>query len=138
MGFSALMWKVFGEEGVMIRFGALWKQRMIDLSKRRKDRDRFLALLEKAEISHYLDIHQKLHVFRMELPVECTAEDVEFLKGFVQRIVKSTEYPMVELDDDEQKAILIISAEEPEDEHATRMSSWYKMKQDEDAKRGAN
>ena len=34
------MWKVFGEEGVMVQFGPLWKERMIELSKRRKDRDR--------------------------------------------------------------------------------------------------
>lgn len=136
--FLGIMWKVFGEEGVMVQFGLLWKERMIELSKRRKDRDRFLALLEKAEISHYLDIHQRLHVFRMELPTACTAEDVEFLKGFVQRIIKSTEYPMVDLDGEEQKAALVISAEEPEDEHTSRMSGWYKMKQEEDQKKGRN
>jgi len=129
------MWKVFGEEGVMVQFGQLWKERMIELSKRRKDRERFLALLEKADISHYLDIHQALHVFRMDLPTDCTADDVEFLKNFVQRIIKSTEYHMVDLDDEEQKAALIISAEDPEDEHRSRMSEWYKMKQDEDRKR---
>lgn len=132
------MWKVFGEEGVMVQFGPLWKERMIELSKRRKDRERFLELLEKAEISHYLDIHQALHVFRMDLPTTCTAEDVEFLKGFVQRVIKGTEYPMAELDGEEQKAALIISAEEPEDEHTSRMSGWYKMKQDEDRKAGRN
>lgn len=132
------MWKVFGEEGVMVQFGPLWKERMIELSKRRKDRDRFLELLEKAEISHYLDIHQTLHVFRMDLPPTCTVEDVEFLKGFVQRILKGTDYPMVDLDGEAQKAALVISAEEPEDEHATRMSGWYKMKQDEDRKAGRN
>lgn len=132
------MWKVFGEEGVMVRFGPLWKERMIELSKHRKDRDRFLELLEKAEITHYLDIHQTLHVFRMDLPTTCTAEDVEFLKGFVQRVIKGTEYPMVDLDGEEQKAALVISAEEPEDEHVSRMSSWYKMKQEEDRKRGSN
>jgi len=132
------MWKVFGEEGVMVQFGPLWKERMIELSKRRKDRARFLELLEMAEITHYLDIHQRLHVFRMDLPVTCTLEDVEFLKGFVQRIIKSTEYPMVDLDGEEQRAALLISAEEPEDEHASRMSGWYKMKQDEDRKRQGN
>ncbi|MHC1709052.1 MAG: hypothetical protein AB9819_01400 [Methanomassiliicoccales archaeon] len=132
------MWKVFGEEGVMVQFGLLWKERMIELSKRRKDRDRFLELLEKAEISHYLDIHQRLHVFRMDLPPTCTPEDVEFLKGFVQRILKSTPYPMVDLDGEEQKAALVISAEEPEDEHTSRMSEWYKMKQEEDRKRQGN
>jgi len=106
------------------------------VSKRRKDRERFLDLLGKADITHYLDIHQKLHVFRMDLPTTCTVEDVEFLKGFVQRIIKSTEYPMVDLDGEEQKAALVISAEEPEDEHSSRMSGWYKMKQDEDRKAG--
>lgn len=130
------MWKVFGEEGVMIRFGPLWKERMIELSKRRKDRERFLGLLEMAEITHYLDIHQKLHVFRMDLPTTCTPDDVEFLKGFVQRIIKSTEHPMVDLDGEEQKAALIISAEEPEDEHTSRMSAWYRMKREEDQRRG--
>jgi len=119
------MWKVFGEEGVMVQFGTLWTARMRDLSKRRKDRDRFLKLLDSAEVSHYLDIHQKLHVFTMTLPTSCTADDVDFVKSFVQRIIKSTEYPMVEIDGEEQRAALIITAEEPVDEHKLRMAAWY-------------
>ena len=121
------MWKVFGEEGVMIQFGSLWTERMRELSKRRKDRDRFLKLLDMSEVTHYLDIHQTLHVFTMTLPTTCTADDVEFLKAFVQRIIKSVEYPMVEHDGEEQKAALIITADEPVDEHKERMAAWYKM-----------
>lgn len=121
------MWKVFGEEGVMVQFGTLWTARMRDLSKRRKDRDRFLELLDSAEVTHYLDIHQKMHVFKMTLPSSCTVEDVEFLKGFVQRILKSVEYPMVDLDGEEQRAALIITAEESVDEHRERMANWYKQ-----------
>jgi hypothetical protein len=121
------MWKVFGEEGVMVQFGTLWTARMRDLSKRRKDRDRFLELLDSAEVTHYLDIHQRMHVFKMSLPSSCTVEDVEFLKGFVQRILKSVEYPMVDLDGEEQRAALIITAEESVDEHSERMANWYKQ-----------
>jgi len=121
------MWKVFGEEGVMVQFGTLWTARMRDLSKRRKDRDRFLELLDSAEVTHYLDIHQRMHVFKMSLPSSCTVEDVEFLKGFVQRILKSVEYPMVDLDGEEQRAALIITAEESVDEHRERMANWYKQ-----------
>jgi len=62
-------------------------------------------------------------------------EDVEFLKNFIQRIIKSVEYPMVDLDGEEQRAALIITAEEPGDEHKERMSGWYKMKQEMDEKR---
>ncbi|TFG56984.1 MAG: hypothetical protein E4H30_02120 [Methanomassiliicoccus sp.] len=128
------MWKVFGEEGVMVQFGSIWAERMKELSKRRKDRPRFLELLDQADISHYLDIHQKLHVFKMKLPETCNVDDVQFLKSFIQRIIKSVEYPMVELDDEEQMAALIITAVEPEDEHRERMSEWYKMKKAEDKK----
>jgi hypothetical protein len=135
MGFLGDMWKVFGEECVMVQFGPMWADRMRDLSKRRKDRDRFIALLDQADMAHYLDIHQKLHVFKMRLPESCTVDDVEFLKTFVQRIIKTTEYPMVELDDEEQKAALMIIAKEPEDEHQVRMSEWYKMKAEEDMKK---
>jgi len=136
-GLLGVMWKVFGEEAVMVQFGPLLKERMIDLSRRKKDRARFLDLIEQLEIVHYLDIHQTLHVFRMDLPRTCTADDVEFLRGFVQRIIKGTEFPMVDLDGEEQKAVLIISAEEPEDEHRVRMAEWYKMKREMDQKREA-
>jgi len=129
------MWKVFGEEGVMVQFGFLWTERMKVLSKRRKDRPRFLELLDQADISHYLDIHQKLHVFKMDLPATCTPEDVQFLKSFIQRIIKSVEYPMVELDDEEQRAALIITAGEPEDEERNRMSAWNKIKKEADTKK---
>ena len=40
------MWKVIGEEAVMVQFGPLLKERMIDLSRRKKDRARFLDLIE--------------------------------------------------------------------------------------------
>jgi hypothetical protein len=130
------MWKVFGEEGVMVQFGSLWKERMRDLSKRRKDKERFLELLDRAEMSHYLDIHQQMHVFKMKLPEKCTSDDVEFLKVYIQRIIRTVDYPMVDLDGEDQRAALIITAEEPKDEHKERMSSWYKMKEEEDRKKG--
>ena len=134
--FLGSMWKVFGEEGVMVQFGSLWKERMREMSKRRKDRGRFLALLDMAEVIHYMNVDQKLHVFRIELPDSCTADDVEFLKGFIQRVIRSVEYPMVDLDGAEQKATLIITAGEPLDEHKERMARWYKMKEEEDRKAG--
>jgi len=130
------MWKVFGEEAIMVQFGVVWMERMKDLSKRRRDRERFLALLDQADISYYLDIHQALHVFKMRLPDSCTAEDVEFLKTFIQRIIKSVEYHMVEFDDEEQKAALIITAEDPSDDHRECRSEWYKRKIEEDKKAG--
>ncbi|MCG7845204.1 MAG: hypothetical protein MIO90_07230 [Methanomassiliicoccales archaeon] len=129
------MWKVFGEEGVMVQFELLWTERMKDLSKRRKNRDRFLKLLDQADISHYLDVHQQLHVFTMKLPSICTADDVEFLKNFIQRIIKSVEYPMVDLDGEEQRAALIITAEEPGDEHEAYRAEWERMKKEMDEKR---
>ena len=129
------MWKVFGEECVMVQFGSMWAERMRDLSKRRKDRERFIALLDQADMAHYLDVHQQLHVFKMRLPESCTVDDVEFLKTFIQRIIRSVEYPMVDLDGEEQRAALMIMAEEPADEHHVRMSEWYKMKAEEDMKR---
>jgi hypothetical protein len=125
--FLGSMWKVFGEEGVMVQFGSLWDERMRVMSKRRKDRARFLELLDMAEISHYMNVDERMHVFRIELPDACSADDVEFLKGFIQRIIKSVEYPMVDHDGEEQKAALIITAEEPVDEHKERMAAWYKM-----------
>ncbi len=128
------MWKVFGEEGVMLQFGSLWTERMKEMSKRRKGRVRFLELLAQAEISHYLDVHREIHVFKMKLPETCTKEDVEFLKEFVQRIIKSVEYPMVALDEEEQSAALVITAEEPMDEHKVRMAAWHKMLEEEGKK----
>jgi hypothetical protein len=121
------MWKVFGEEGLIVQFETLWIARIRELSKRMKDRDRFLKLLDSAEMRYHTDVHQKLHVFKMTLPTSCSADDVLFMKSFVQRIIKSTEYPMVDLDGVEQRAALIITAEEEEDDHKTRMASWYKQ-----------
>jgi hypothetical protein len=63
----------------------------------------------------------------MTLPTSCSADDVLFMKSLVQRIIKSTVYPMGDLDGVEQRAALIITAEEEEDDHKTRMASWYKQ-----------
>ena len=45
------MWKVLDEETVIPAMADTWANRMVELSKRRKDRDRFVRTLEEADVS---------------------------------------------------------------------------------------
>ena len=42
------MWKVLGKEAVPVTVGYVWKERLEELSKRRKNSPRFRKLLEQA------------------------------------------------------------------------------------------
>ena len=82
------MWKVFGVEGTIPAFSEIWKQRMIEFSKRKKDRERFLKMIEESEVRYVLDAIREVHVFMVYLPTKYGREDLLFFKEFV---VKATE-----------------------------------------------
>ena len=87
------MWKVFGVEGTIPAFAEIWKQRMIELSKRKKDRERFLKMIEESDVRYVLDAIREVHVFMVYLPTNYSREDLVFFKEFVIKVTKSAKVP---------------------------------------------
>lgn len=120
------MWKVFGVEGTIPAFAEIWKQRMTELSKRKKDRERFLKMIEESEVRYVLDAIREVHIFMVYLPVKYCREELIFFKEFVMKTTKSVKMPALELDGVAQTYGVVITAQENENDYAERRKNRFK------------
>ncbi len=114
------MWKVFGVEGTIPAFAEIWKQRMIEFSKRKKDRERFLKMIEESDVRYVLDAIREVHVFMVYLPTTYTREDLMFFKDFVVKVTKAAKTPALEFDGVAQPNSVVITAQEDWNEYEWR------------------
>ncbi len=106
------MWKVFGVEGTIPAFAEIWKQRIIEFSKRKKDRERFLKMMEESEVRYVLDAIREVHVFMVYLPTKYKREDLLFFKEFVIKATQSAKVPALEFDGVAQPNGVVITSQE--------------------------
>jgi hypothetical protein len=106
------MWKVLGVEGTIPAFGEIWKQRLIELSKRKKDQERFLKMMKDSDVRYVLDAIREVHVFMVYLPTKYGREDLEFFKDFVVKATKSAKVPTLEFDGMVQNHGVVITVQE--------------------------
>jgi len=116
------MWKVLGEETVIPAMGDVWAQRMVELSKRRKDRERFVRTLADAEIRCIFDAVREVCTFIINLPSKYGKDDLEFMRAFVARVNKSIKVPVVEFEGMEQRFSIIFTSDVEEDDYSSRKS----------------
>ena len=109
------MWKVFGVDENVIESGVVWKEQLLELSKKKKGRPRFLEMMGDSKVSYWFDSIQELHVFYIELPESYGTEDLEFMKSFIIKIIKSTDEPVISLFDEPQRFTVVITSEKEED-----------------------
>jgi hypothetical protein len=114
------MWKVLGKEAPLVAFGDVWKERLVELSKRRKGKERFLSMLEKASVRYTFDAIREVHAFVVHLPVDFGHADLEFFKEFLLKEVKGSKTPVVDLDGVAQKYTVVITSEPERDEYFQR------------------
>lgn len=122
--YRAFMWKVLGVETIMINADAVWADRLIALSKRRKDGPRFRELFEKAERRYFFDTIREIHVFYLRFPPTVTREDLEFVKEFIVKLHAAAKAPIVEFDGEPQLASVALTSEEDVDAHKGRNNWW--------------
>lgn len=109
------MWKVLGVETTVPKTAEVWQEQMVTLSRRKKDRDRFLKLLSEADVRYALDGIREVHVFTLTLPTDHGHEDLEFLKGFILKIIKAAKLPMIEVDGVAEKCGFVIAMPDDDD-----------------------
>ncbi len=114
------MWKVFGVEGTVPAFSEIWKMRLIELSKRKKERERFLKMMEESEVRYLLDAIREVNVFMVYLPKKYGREDLLFLKDFVVKVTKAAKMPVLEFNGVAQANAVIITSAEDENDYAWR------------------
>jgi hypothetical protein len=118
------MWKVLGVETIMINADAVWTDRLIALSQRRKDAPRFRELLDKADKRYYFDTIREVHMFYLKFPSSVTLEDLEFVKQFIMKLYAAAKVPVVEFDGEAQLSSVAMTSEEEVDDHKKRNNWW--------------
>jgi hypothetical protein len=111
------MWKIFGITENITESAILWKEQLIERSRRKKGRPRFLEMMEEAKVVYFFDTIQEIHVFEMHLPQKYGVDDLEFMKAVIMRIIKGSEEPVISLFDEPQKYTVIITSEDEEDHY---------------------
>jgi hypothetical protein len=114
------MWKVLGEETVIPKMGDVWVERMVQLSKRRKDKDRFIKTILEADVRYVFDAVREVNTFVVTLPPKYRHEDLEFMRAYVGRVDKSLKFPVVEYEGVAQKYTIIFTSEVEEDDYKLR------------------
>lgn len=122
------MWKVLGVETILINADAVWVDRLMSLSQRRKDAPRFRDLLGRADVRYYFDTIREVHMFRLQLPPEVTLEELEFMKEFIMRLYKAAKVPVVEFDGQAQLSSVVLSSDEEEDVYRMKRDSRSRKK----------
>lgn len=118
------MWKVLGVETIMINADTVWADRLLELSQRRKDGPKFKALLPKANIRYYFDTIREVHMFYLQFPADVSVDDLEFMKEFVLKLHKAAKMPVVEFEGKAQLTSIVLSSDEPVDDHKKRNNWW--------------
>jgi hypothetical protein len=116
------MWKVLGVETTVVRSGDVWKKRMIELSKRRKNKERFIELLESADVNYWFDAAKEVHAFYIKFPESIGPDDLQFFKEFIEKIRSSLKVPVIEVDGIPQEYRIVLTSEEEEDVYRRRFS----------------
>ncbi|MDH7509094.1 MAG: hypothetical protein QHH00_06820 [Methanomassiliicoccales archaeon] len=116
------MWKVLGVETTVVKSADVWKKRMIELSKRRKNREKFVELLESAEVNYWFDAAKEVHAFYIKFPENIGPGDLKFFKEFVEKIRSSLKVPIIEVDGIPQEYRIVLTSEEEEDVYHGRHS----------------
>lgn len=109
------MWKVLGIETTVVKSADVWKKRMIELSKRRKNRERFIELLESADVNYWFDAAKEVHAFYIRFQENIGPEDLQFFKEFIEKVHHSLKVPVIEIDGVPQEFRIVLTSEEEED-----------------------
>jgi hypothetical protein len=122
-----MWWKVLGRKTAAVGIGIAFDEEIRKRSARRKDKERFLKLLEKAEPSYFFDTWKEIHVFMYRFPKDVTAEDLEFVKAMIDRIIKSSKDNVVELEGQPQVFSIVLTAAEDTDLYKYRRENRDKI-----------
>ncbi len=109
------MWKVLGKSALTVTVGTTWQERVTELSKGEKDADRFMALMEEADLRYFYDTIKDIHTFLLRFDPHTDIEDLEFVHDFILKVHAASKEPVVEFGGEPQQFTVVITAEEDSD-----------------------
>ncbi len=126
------MWKILGEEAVIPTAPDVWRKRVVELSKRKKDREKFVSLLDKGEMRVVLDGVRETWMFIVNLPDKTRRSDLEFVATWLSGLSKSAKAPLLELDGVAQPVSIVVTSEEYTDDYKFRSGHRKQMLDEEE------
>ena len=126
------MWKVLGKEAVIPTMADIWRERALELTKRKKDKERFLKLLEDAEMRVVLDGVRETWMFILNLPEKTKRSDLEFMARWLSGLSKSAKSPLLEMDGVSQPVSIAVTSEEYADDYSFRSGHRKQMLEEEE------
>ncbi len=126
------MWKVLGKEAVIPTMAEVWRERALELTKRKKDKDRFLKLLDKGDMRVVLDGVRETWMFIVNLPEKTKRADLEFVATWLSGLSKSAKSPLLEMDGVAQQASIVVTSEEYADDYSFRSGHRKEMLDEEE------
>lgn len=109
------MWKVLGVDALYVEFADVWKRRMKEISEDRDEHDRFVSLIDDAEIKHLFNGSTETHTFMVELPESIDPQDIQFLADEILDVARTADFDFMSLDGKYQRCQVIFeSLREPE------------------------
>ena len=110
-----MWWKILGRKTAAVGIGMAFNEEIRARSARRKDKERFLKLLDTAEDSYFFDTYKEIHVFMYKFPFAVTKEDLAFAEGMIDKIITSSKDPVVDLEGKSQVYTVVLTAAEDTD-----------------------
>jgi hypothetical protein len=117
------MWKVLGIPTNVVAVGDVWQNQLVKLSGRKKDKDKFLDMNQRAEVSHMFDTIREVHIFFIKFPKDTHMDDLKFYEHFVLKVIKAAKDPTIEFQGIAQKFMVVISAESDMNEYMERQKT---------------
>jgi len=109
------MWKILGVDALYVEFADVWKRRIVEVVSEEGDGERFAKLMDASEVMYMMNGATEIHTFMVEVPVDISADDLQFLADEILRVAKTAEFPFVSLNNVYEKCQVIFDANrEPE------------------------
>lgn len=109
------MWKILNKDALYVDIPDTWKKRMLELAGDDDKSKKFKEIVEKSEVTYMMNGTTEEHTFFIKVPDEITPEEIQILADVSLDILKSVDYPPVEVEGVRQKyQVIITNWKEPE------------------------
>lgn len=110
-----MWWKVLGRKTAAIGIGVAFNEEIRARTARRKQKERFLKMLDRSEDSYFFDTWKEIHVFMYRFPSDVTKEDLAFVQDMIKKIIASSKDVVVDLDGKAQVYTVVLTAADDTD-----------------------
>ena len=134
VGHAAFMldWKVLGKKTLPVGIQDAWIDQLRLLAGKKDDGQRFLEMMDIADIAYKFDTIRELHIFQVKFSADVEKEDLEYFAGYVEKLQKSARVVMVSLEGKKQKATVVLSSDQDINEYIQRQKERGEKNLEED------